>query len=235
MKMIKTLTNAILYALTSMGCRIEDTELEKVPAEGPLIAAANHINFLEVPINILRLAPRPVTGFSKIENWDNRFYKFLFTLWDVIPITRGEVDREAFRQAEDALKHKKILAVAPEGTRSKDATLQRGLPGVVILALRSGAPILPMVAFGHENFHQNIRHLKRTDYKIRVGTPFHLDAGENARSREARQQMTDEIMYQIAALLPPQYRGVYSDLSQATETYLQFEPGAASSLQKALS
>ena len=51
MKMIKTLTNAILYALTSMGCRIEDTELEKVPAEGPLIAAANHINFLEVPIN----------------------------------------------------------------------------------------------------------------------------------------------------------------------------------------
>ena len=235
MTIIKSVTNAVLYTLTSIGCRIEDDELKKVPSQGPLIAVANHINFLEVPINILRLAPRPVTGFSKIENWDNRFYKFLFTLWDVIPINRGEVDRKAFRQAEDALKDGKILAIAPEGTRSKDATLQRGLPGVVILALRSGAPILPMAAFGHENFHQNIRRLKRTDYRLRVGTPFRLAAGESALSREVRQQMTDEIMYQIAALLPPQYRGVYSDLFQATEQFLQFEPGSTSSLQLALS
>ncbi len=235
MKIIKFLTNAILYLLTSIGCRIEDDELKKVPPKGPLIAVANHINFLEVPINILRLAPRPITGFSKIENWDSRFYKFLFTLWDIIPITRGEVDREAFRRAEEALKQEKILAVAPEGTRSKDGRLQQGHPGVVILALRSGAPIIPMAAFGHENFSQNIRRLKRTDYKIRVGTPFRLIAGDQRLSHDVRQQMTDEIMYQIAALLPPAYRGIYADLSRATETYLEFEPGTTSSLKQALS
>ena len=235
MKIIKFFTNAILYVLTSIGCRIEDAELKKVPSEGPLIAVANHINFLEVPINILRLAPRPVTGFSKIENWNSRFYKFLFTLWDVIPITRGEVDRQAFRQAEEALKQNKILAIAPEGTRSKDGSLQQGLPGVVILALRTGAPIIPMAAYGHENFSENIRRLKRTDYKLRVGAPFRLVPGDGTMSRDVRQQMTDEIMYQIAALLPPEYRGVYSDLSQATENYLEFEPGQISSLQRAMS
>ena len=63
MKIIKYLTNAILYVLTSIGCRIEDDELKKVPPKGPLIAVANHINFLEVPINILRLAPPPYHRF----------------------------------------------------------------------------------------------------------------------------------------------------------------------------
>ena len=235
MKIIKYLTNAILYFLTSIACRIEDAELKRVPPEGPLILVANHISFLEAPINILRLAPRPITGFSKIENWDNRFYKFLFTLWDLIPITRGEVDRQAFRQAQEALKQNKILAIAPEGTRSQNATLQRGFPGVVILALRSDTPIIPIVAFGHENFNENIRRLKRTDYKLRVGASFRLVAGNGPISRDVRQQMADEIMYQIAALLPPQYRGVYSDLSLATENYLEFEPGQISSLQRALS
>jgi hypothetical protein len=52
-------------------------------------------------------------------------------------------------------------------------------------------------------------------------------------TRHVRQQMADEIMYQIAALLPPSYRGVYSDLATATETYLSFPPGAQSNLCRA--
>jgi len=66
-----------------------------------------------------------------------------------------------------------------------------------------------------------------------VGQPFYLDAAEVKVTRHVRQQMADEIMYQIAALLPPSYRGVYSDLVTATETYLSFPPGAQSNLRRA--
>jgi 1-acyl-sn-glycerol-3-phosphate acyltransferase len=100
--------------------------------------------------------------------------------------------------------------------------LQQGHPGVVILALRSGAPLLPVVYYGAENFRENLRRLRRTDFHIVVGEPFYVDAGGERVTRQVRRQMVDEIMYQMAALLPPAYRGVYSDLSAATEKYLTF-------------
>ena len=139
----------------------------------------------------------------------------------------------AFRQALQLLKEGGILALAPEGTRSGHGRLQQGHPGVVLVALRSGAPVLPAAHYGGERFRPNLRRLRRTDFRIVVGQPFHLDAGAVKATRQVRQQMADEVMYQIAALLPPAYRGVYSDLSAATETYLRFPPGAESNLSRA--
>jgi 1-acyl-sn-glycerol-3-phosphate acyltransferase len=94
----------------------------------------------------------------------------------------------------------------------------------VILALRSGAPLLPVVFHGSEHYQENLRRLHRTDFHIEVGRPFHLDAGGRRVTRQVRQRMIDEVMYQMAALLPPAYRGVYSDLSAATEEYLAWLP-----------
>ena len=82
-------------------------------------------------------------------------------------------------------------------------------------------------------YWQNLRSFRRTRFNVRVGTPFHLDTDNHRLDHDVRQQMTDEIMYQLAALLPPEYRGVYSDLENATEEYLRFEPGTVSSLQRA--
>jgi 1-acyl-sn-glycerol-3-phosphate acyltransferase len=66
-----------------------------------------------------------------------------------------------------------------------------------------------------------------------VGNLFCLNA-KGRVTREMRQQMTDEIMYQIAALLPPDYRGYYADLSAATETYLRFPAPSESNLRRAI-
>ena len=222
-----------IKALTRLLCRVDDVQLALVPDRGPLIIVANHINFLEVPLLYTHLQPRPVTGFAKAENWSNPALRPLFDLWGAIPLNRGEADMNALRQALAALEDGRILAVAPEGTRSGRGCLQRGHPGVVFLALRSGAPLLPMVYYGGEHFWRNFTHLRRTDFHIVVGQPFHLDAGGVKVNRQIRQQMVDEIMYQVAALLPPAYRGVYSDLATATETYLRFLPGAGSNLRRA--
>lgn len=210
-----------IKCLTRILCRVDDAQLTRVPAHGPLILVANHINFLDVPLIYAHLYPRPVTGFAKIETWDNTFLGFLFSLYGAIPLRRGEADVEAFRRGLAVLEAGHILAVAPEGTRSGHGRLQRGHPGVVMLALRSGAPLMPMAHYGGENLRRNLIRLRRTDFHIAVGRPFYLNADGIKMTREVRQQMADEIMCQLAALLPPAYRGHYSNLAAATETYLR--------------
>lgn len=224
MKLALRVVNTSLKGLTRLLCRVDDAHLARVPASGPLILVANHINFLEVPLIYTHLMPRPLTGFAKAETWDNPAMALLFDMWEAIPLRRGEVDLEAMRQGLSVLQAGGILAVAPEGTRSGHGRLQRGYPGVVLLAQMSGAPLLPIVYYGGENFKENIIRLRRTDFHIVVGQPFSIHTEGVSVNRQVRQQIVDEIMYQLAALLPPAYRGHYSDLHAATQTYLRFFP-----------
>jgi 1-acyl-sn-glycerol-3-phosphate acyltransferase len=213
--------------LSRILCRLDDAELAKVPDRGPLIVICNHINFLDVPVLFTHLQPRPVTGLAKTEAWDNPGLNLLFNLWGGVPIRRGEADLTALRRGLELLEAGYIVGVAPEGTRSHHGRLQQGHPGVVWLALRSAAPVLPIVYYGTEQFHHNLARLRRTDFCIRVGRQFRLDSGGVRVRRAARQEMLDEIMYQMATLLPPAYRGLYADLSMATTEHLRFLPDAA--------
>ena len=231
MKLVNWLVTSTTKGFLRSVCRVDDAQLAKVPAEGPLIYVTNHVSFLEVPLIQTHLEPRPTTGFAKAEAWENPILRFLAGLWEPIPLHRGEVDRSAFRQALGALEAGRIMGLAPEGTRSGDGRLQQGKPGVILLALRSGAPVMPLVHYGGELFWRNLARLRRTKFCFVVGHPFYVDAGGIRVTRKVRQQMTDEIMYQMAALLPPAYRGVYADLDEATETYLRFPDGSQSNLR----
>jgi 1-acyl-sn-glycerol-3-phosphate acyltransferase len=231
-RLVRLWLRAMLYLL----CRIDAAQLARVPDRGPLILAANHVNFLDVPLLYTRLMPRPVSVLVKVETWNNPAIGWLFDVLggsNAIPVRRGEADMDALRQALAVLVDGQILALAPEGTRSGNGRLQRGQPGVVMLALHSRAPILPVVYFGGERLRHNLGRLRRTDFHIRVGNPFYLEAGERRVTREMRQQMVDEIMWQMAALLPPDYRGVYAELGAATEDFLSFPDGSASNLSRA--
>jgi len=222
-----------IKGLIRLLCRVDDAQLAQVPDRGPLIIVANHVNFLEVPLLYTHLQPRPMIAFAKAETWDNPALRLLADLWGAIPLHRGEADVAALHQALKALEAGHILGMAPEGTRSGHGRLQRGHPGIVFLALRSSAPLLPLVYYGGELFWSNLNRLRRTDFHIVVGQPFYLDAGGVQVTQRVRQQMIEEVMYQMAALLPPAYRGVYSDLAAATETYLRFPPGVESNLRRA--
>ena len=222
MTLRRRVTNTTLHGLTSLLCRVDVAQLAKVPERGPLILVANHINFLEIPVLYTRMGSRPLITFAKAETWDNPFKRFLFDLSYAIPVRRGEVDTAALRRAVEVLESGHILAIAPEGTRSGHGRLQRGRPGVAMMALRSGAPLLPLAYYGGEQFWRNAPRLRQTDFRVVVGRPFTLNADGIKVTREVRQQITDEIMYQIAALLPPAYRGYYSDPARATSTFLRF-------------
>jgi 1-acyl-sn-glycerol-3-phosphate acyltransferase len=210
--------------LTNLLCRIDDEQLARVPDKGPLVIVTNHINILEIPVIYTRLQPRPITGFVAEYRWENRWLRWLLQVCEAIPLHRGEADITALRRALDVLKENYILVIAPEGTRSGHGQLQKAHPGAVLLALHSGAPLLPIAFYGHEHWIANIRRLRRTDIHIAVGELMNLDARGIKITRQVRRQMIDEVMYQMAALLPLQSRGVYSDSNAATEMYLTFQP-----------
>jgi 1-acyl-sn-glycerol-3-phosphate acyltransferase len=207
---------------TRMSCRLDLPDLDQVPMQGPLILVSNHIGDLEIPLLFAHLQPRRLFGLAKVETWDNPFMGWLFDLWEAIPVRRGEADLEAFRRSLQVLQAGDILAIAPEGTRSRHGRLLRGQPGIVSLALRTGAPILPLAHWGGEDFGRNLKRLKRTTFHTRVGKPFTLDARGEKVTSEVRQAMVDEIMVRLAELLPEPYRGEYAACDKVAK-YIRFE------------
>ncbi len=205
-------------------CRIDGTELERVPRQGPLIVVTNHTNILDIPIIYTCLQPRLLHGLVLAERWKNRLFGYFLDACETIPLRRGEPDLAALRRATAYLDEGHQVIIMPEGTRSGDGRLQAGLPGVVLLAQHNRTPVQPVVIFGGEKYKDNLAGLKRTDFHIRVGKRFCLESPEGKISRLHRQQAADEIMYQLAALLPERYRGVYADLSAATQQFISWLP-----------
>jgi 1-acyl-sn-glycerol-3-phosphate acyltransferase len=215
------LVNWVISSFFKIVCRVDITDLKNVPMQGPLILALNHVNSLEVPIVRPSLHPREVIGLTKKENYDSKFFKFLFEVWGTIPIERDSVDRAAVQACLKVLSERKILAVAPEGTRSGDGCLQPGKPGIVLLAVSSGAPILPAAFWGGENFQDDWKHLRRPHFQLRVGKPFLVDTHREGMSKDVRQRITDEIMFKLAELLPDQYQGAYCHPEREKYQYLK--------------
>ena len=222
--MRKSLVHIIIRILLKILTCTDDSAIKAVPHNGPLILIGNHINFLDAPVAFTPLYPRPVVALVKEETFENPLLRFLFNTWGSISVKRGTADFKALGQALQALKQGKLLAVSPEGTRTNDGRLIQGQPGIVAIAIKSQVPILPIVLYGSEVFRENIRKLKRTTIKIQVGKPFKIKSDSHQPGREERQQITDEIMYQMAVMLPEEYRGYYSDMDQMTTDYLQFLP-----------
>jgi len=223
MKIIRWIVATGMRLGVEILCKIEKKELKTIPKKGPLIIFSNHTGMVEVPILFSELLPRPVTGLAKIESWDNWFLRFIFDLFHIIPIKRGEADMDAMHSMLKVLEEGYLLGISPEGTRNKTGALLKAQPGVVILALKSNSPLIPVAHWGGEYFSINLKRLKRTDFQTRCGRVFYLDARGDKVTKEVRQQMVDEMMYQLAMLLPPQYRGAYSNLENATTEYLRFK------------
>jgi 1-acyl-sn-glycerol-3-phosphate acyltransferase len=211
-----------LKTITSLICRIDAAELKQVPQHGPLILYTNHVNILEIPIIFTHLQPRKVRGMLLAERWNIPVLRWMLDVTGTIPLHRGEADINAIRLGLAALSRGEILVISPEGTRSHDGKLQPAHPGVVLLALHSHAALLPVAYYGSEDWMVNLKQLRRTDFHLRVGKPFYLQESGKKITKETRQRMVDEMMGQLAQLLPAQYRGCYGEWPAAKSLYLEF-------------
>jgi 1-acyl-sn-glycerol-3-phosphate acyltransferase len=152
MLLLKWLVYIAIKTGMEIACRIDAPDLDRFPQQGPLILYTNHTGAIEVPILYVLLYPRRMTGWGKVDSWKKAYLHWLFLLWDAIPVQRGEADMNALKQALTVLKKGFIFALAPEGTRNKTGQLIKARPGAVMLALLSGAPLVPVAHWGGENF-----------------------------------------------------------------------------------
>jgi 1-acyl-sn-glycerol-3-phosphate acyltransferase len=129
------------------------------------------------------------------------------------PVKRGEGDRQALRTAEDLLKKQKVLVIFPEGTRSKTRALAKAHAGLGMIALRSGAPVVPVAIWGSENV------LKKFGAQVTIcyGEPVVFKPKGSKITREDIEATTEEVMRRIAAMLPDRYRGVYAEAVEVAE------------------
>ncbi|MBN1259438.1 MAG: 1-acyl-sn-glycerol-3-phosphate acyltransferase [Anaerolineae bacterium] len=199
---------AVLKVLFGVLTRVEIVGLEHVPEAGGFILATNHISRLDTPL--LGVAcPRPVTALVAIKYRSSPFFRWFLTQVGAIWVRRTDFDREALLKSLDVLKSGGVLGIAPEGTRSPQASLQPGKPGVAFLAARVGAPIVPVAITGAERMLPDYLRLRRPRIRVVFGAPFRLPR-EGKLTPQELAAGTELTMRRIAALLPPAYRGVYA-------------------------
>jgi 1-acyl-sn-glycerol-3-phosphate acyltransferase len=217
-----TLVTSSLRALVSLVFRVHDEALRQIPLQGPLILVCNHVHIWEIPANYTHLMPRRTIGMVLAKRWENPFLRYIVETVDAIPLKRDEPDVDALRKALQVLKEGGFIAIDPEGTRSGTGILGEGHAGAVLLAMKSGAPLLPVVHYGSENYQHNMRRLRRTDMTYAVGKPFYVRT-DLPLNHESRQKAADEIMAQMASLLPEKYQGRYGGLVGKESKYLAID------------
>jgi 1-acyl-sn-glycerol-3-phosphate acyltransferase len=215
----RRIADFVLRILFHIVFKIEINGMEHVPKQGPFIAMMNHIYFLD-PVLVSALSPRLIIIMSKIENYRNPLFALIMRLYGTFPVRRGELDMSAIRTSLQVLEQGYGLLMAPEGTRSRTHTLQEGRDGMAWLALRTNVPIVPVALSGQEQMGYYLRRLRRTPLRVVFGEPFRFRPMEGAQRRTLLHHMTNEAMYRLAALLPPAYRGVYSNLERATQQFI---------------
>ena len=112
-----------------------------------------------------------------------------------------------------------MLVIAPEGTRSKTGALQPGKAGVSYLAAKSGYPVLPVALTGTEDRYvvEQLKHFRRIHITATAGKLMTLEMPQGKNREQILADQTEEIMCQIAALLPKGYHGVYADSPRLKE------------------
>jgi 1-acyl-sn-glycerol-3-phosphate acyltransferase len=218
----RQLINRLLIRPIAMGLmRLQVEGQENIPS-GPFILMANHINWIDPVAAGLAIYPRDAMFMVKVENAEHRYLRYFFGAYGAVPIARGEADLAAIRRAVKVLTvDRDILYVAPEGTRSGHGRLQEAKNGMTFVALRADVPILPVGISGVTALSENLRRRRRTDVRARVGYPFKLHSPQKRARKETLSAMTREAMHQLAALLPPEQWGAYSDVTQATPKYVE--------------
>jgi 1-acyl-sn-glycerol-3-phosphate acyltransferase len=156
------------------------------------------------------------------EKWEHHWFLGpLMHSLDAIFVQRGEVDRKALRQALAVLKGGGYMGMAPEGTRSPTFALQQGKGGAAYLAYRAKVPLVPAVSWGQEKLFSYLKRLRRVPIRVVLAAPFEAPPVEGRAGTAEIHALSEEIMYRLAAMLPPEYRGVYSDVAEKRPDLLE--------------
>jgi len=215
-KILRPVLSGLSYALLD----VHTENMALLPAQGPLILAFNHVHYLD-PFVLSAMMPRYAVAVSKIETLHAPIIGMLMHHYGVIFLRRGEGDIVALRYAEKVLQAGHVLLLSPEGTRSKTGGLIAPKEGLSFLARRTSALVQPVGIVGTPAFPSTWKRLRRTPVRIIFGRPYRIDwARVPGRRAVAYRIVVDQVMVQLARLLPPAMRGVYAGRTGEETPYL---------------
>ncbi len=212
--MLYWIIKAILTPILRLFYRVRIEGRDRVPPQGPVILAANHRSFMD-SLFLPLVIRRRVTFVAKAEYFDDKKTAWFFRGVGQIPIRRegGSASERALASATDVLERGQVFGIYPEGTRTRDGNLHRGHTGVARLALRTGAPIVPVGMTGTDEINPIGRKLPRLfrTVSITFGTPVTVDryAGRE-QDRMVLRQITDEVMFELRELSGYEYVDTYA-------------------------
>lgn len=198
----------VIGAIFRLLTRLEIKGAENIPEEGGCLLVTNHISRLDTPA-LLVTATRRIYPLAADKYKNFPVFNWLLNISEAIWINRTEFDREALLNSIAVLKRGDVLGIAPEGTRSRNGTLQKAKSGVAFLAARTGVPIVPVGITGTNTMLQDFSRLRRMQIYVTYGEAFYLPKYGKLTADEL-ETTTDLIMGRLAALLPPTHRGVYA-------------------------
>ena len=201
--------------------RVEGAEY--IPASGPIILTTNHISRLDYPALLMCTNREDVIAIVATKYREKVFFRWIIETLRAIWIELETSDFSAFREAIEYLNRGWIVGISPEGTRSTTGALQPGKPGAALIVRKTGLPVLPVAVSGTADLGKQLGHLKKTDILVRFGKPYHIAlTTDEEEAKNWLNKATDEIMCRIAALLPPERRGVYADHPRLKELLNSF-------------
>jgi 1-acyl-sn-glycerol-3-phosphate acyltransferase len=205
---LRPIFRLVFHALS----RVRITGLENVPKRGAYLIAFNHVSIIDPPL-VTAFWPVAPEVMGAAEVWQRPGQSLLARWYGGIPVHRNQYDRQLIDTALAVLRSGYPLLIAPEGERSHIPGMQPAHRGVAFLMSKANVPVIPVgVVGGTEDFLDRALKGERPYVEMRIGRPlvFSFTDKQLISHREVRQQNTDAVMTQIAALLPPAYRGYYS-------------------------
>lgn len=184
---------------------------ENIPLTGPFILITNHVHLLD-PFFLIFGFPRWINFVAKEELFRSPLLKPWLRWAGAIPIHReGKISdkQKILESARRALENGSILGMFPEGSRSCDGKLKKGKPGSAVIASKTNVLLLPVGIVGTDKIKGVSWLWKRPRIVVNIGKPFKLPPNNGKMSKSQMQLLTAQLMGEIAALLPPEYQGVY--------------------------
>lgn len=220
---MRNILRALIRLLFNLIARVEVSGYEHLPKDGNFVIATNHLGIVDAPLAFYAL-DRWDLFVLIAEKWEkNPFLRWLGKYFNFIYIDRFNPDIKALRKVIALMDEGNNLVIAPEGTRSRVGSLIEGKPGVSYLATRLGQPIIPVAIAGTEDkvIFGNLKRLRRSHITLTAGPAFTLPPLTRKNRDQLLKEYTDEIMCNIAALLPEKYWGVYAKHPRLKELLAQ--------------
>jgi 1-acyl-sn-glycerol-3-phosphate acyltransferase len=190
----------VAVALMRLWFRVEGYGTEHIPAEGAVLIVANHSSVLDPPI-VGGMCPRQLTFLAKAELFRIPGFGWLIRRLGAQPLRREGADPSALRMARRVLAEGKALLVFPEGTRGEEGFLREAKPGAALLAVQSGATVVPAYVRGTGRAWPRGRRLPRP-VKVRVtfGAPLRFQRATGAERKAQYEAASRQMMTAIAEL-----------------------------------